>query len=208
MERISVGVIGAGKHGQRYLQHLRDDIPELSLAALSRQDGPAGAAQARSLGIAFHAEWQALVADPAVDAVVAVVPPTLHPSIAAAVGAVRKPLLIEKPLAPTGATAREVARSIRASGIACLMAHTLRWNTVVRALRLRLPDLGPLRALHLNQRFEPSPLGWIDDPKVSGGGIILHTGVHSFDLVRWLTGREVVRVSCRALRADTRHTED
>jgi len=208
MKRISVGIIGAGKHGQRYLQHLRDDIPELSLAAFSRQDGVAGAAQARSLGIAFHADWRALVADPAVDAVVAVVPPTLHPPIAAAVGAARKPLLIEKPLAPTGAAARDVARSIRASGIPCLMAHTLRWNTVVRALRDRLPDLGPLRALHLNQRFEPSALGWIDDPAVSGGGIILHTGVHSFDLVRWLTGREVVRVSCRVLRANTRQTED
>ena len=208
MERISVGVIGAGKHGQRYLQHLRDDIPELSLAAFSRRDSVAGAEQARSLGIAFHADWQALVADPAVDAVVAVVPPTLHPPIAAAAGGARKPLLIEKPLAPTGPIAQDVARSIRASGIACLMAHTLRWNTVVRALRDRLPELGALRALHLNQRFEPSSLGWIDDPVVSGGGIILHTGVHSFDLVRWLTGREVVRASCRVLRADTRRTED
>jgi predicted dehydrogenase len=208
MARISVGVIGAGKHGQRYLQHLREDIPELSLAAFSRRDSVAGAALARSLGVAFHADWHDLVADPAIEAVVAVVPPTLHPSIAAAVGAARKPLLIEKPLAATGATARDVARSIRASGVACLMAHTLRWNTVVRAVRDRLPELGPLRALHLNQRFEPSSLGWIDDPAVSGGGIILHTGVHSFDLVRWLTGREVVRVSCRVLRADTRRTED
>ncbi len=208
MKRISVGVIGAGKHGQRYVQHLRDDVPELALAALSRRDSVAGSAQARSLGVAFYADWQALVADPAVEAVIAVVPPTLHPPIAAAAVAARKPFLIEKPLAPTGAAARDVAQSIRAAGVPCLMAHTLRWNTVVRALRDRLPELGPLRALGLSQRFEPSSLGWIDDPAVSGGGIILHTGVHSFDLVRWLTGREVVRVWCRVLRADTSRTED
>jgi len=94
MTRISVGVIGAGKHGQRYVQHLRDDVPELALAALCRRDPVAGPAQARSLGVAFHVDWQALVADPAVEAVVAVVPPTLHPPIAAAAGAARKPLLI------------------------------------------------------------------------------------------------------------------
>jgi predicted dehydrogenase len=60
----------------------------------------------------------------------------------------------------------------------------------------------------LNQRFEPSTLGWLDDPALSGGGIILHTGVHSFDLVRWLTGREIVRAACRTARASTLRTED
>ena len=42
---------------------------------------------------------------------------------------------------------------------------------------------------------------WLDDPAVCGGGILLHTGVHSFDLVRLLTGREVVRAWCRTARA-------
>jgi myo-inositol 2-dehydrogenase / D-chiro-inositol 1-dehydrogenase len=138
--------------------------------------------------------------------VIAVVPPTLHPEIARAAAAARKPLLVEKPLATTGAAACDVARTL--AGLPCLMAHTLRWNRVVAAIRERLPALGALRALFLNQRFEPSPLGWLDDPVVSGGGIILHTGVHSFDLVRHLTGREVTRVWCRSASAVTRRTED
>lgn len=205
---IAVGLIGAGKHGLRYAQHLVRDVPELRLAALSRQDQARGAAQARDLGCRFHADWRALVDDPGVEAVVAVVPPVLHPDIAAAVAARRKPLLVEKPLAPTGAAARGVVRALRAAGVPCLMAHTLRWNAVASAIRDRLPALGPLRALFLNQRFEPSPLAWLDDPAVAGGGIILHTGVHSFDLVCWLTGREVVRVTCRTARAVTVRTED
>jgi predicted dehydrogenase len=208
VERIGVGLIGAGKHGQRYAGHLRADVPELSLVALSRRDAARGEEQARAFGCAFHRDWESLVADPAVDAVVAVVPPSLHPSIAAAVAAARKPLLIEKPLATTSALALEVVRVLRAAAVPALMAHTLRWNAVVRAIRDRLPSLGPLRALWLNQRFEPSPLGWLDDPARAGGGIILHTGVHSFDLVRWLTGREVRRVRCRLARVDTSQTED
>jgi predicted dehydrogenase len=208
MRRIPVGLIGAGKHGQRYLAHLRADVPALGLAALCRRDVEVGRRQAAELGCRFHAEWRALVDDPAVEAVVAVVPPTLHPALATAVAAARKPLLVEKPLATTGAAAAGVVRTLRAAGVPCLMAHTLRWNAVVRALAAELPALGALRALVLNQRFEPSALAWLDDPAVSGGGIILHTGVHSFDLVRFLTGREVTRVTCRTARAVTHRTED
>src|SRR6516225_2522829 len=203
MSPFPVGLIGAGKHGQRYLQHIRADTPELRLVALSRHDATRGAAQARELGCRFHAEWQALVADPAVEGVVAVVPPALHRPIADAAAAAGKALLIEKPLATTGADAAAIARRVRQAAIPCLMAHTLRWNTVVRALRERMSNLGPLRALVVNQRFEPSSLDWLDRPELSGGGILLHTGVHSFDLVRWLTGAEVRRVWRRTARAAT-----
>ena len=208
MAAIAVGLIGAGKHGQRYAQHIARDVPELRLAALSRQDHARGAEPARPLGCRYHATWRDLVDDPDVKAVVAAVPPSLHPEIAAAVAERRKALLIEKPLATTGAAACEVVRVLRAAAVPCLMAHTLRWNAVVAAMRERIPGLGTLRGMLLNQRFEPSTLGWLDDPKAAGGGIILHTGVHSFELVRWLTGREVRRVMCRTARASTIRTED
>jgi predicted dehydrogenase len=208
MASIAVGLIGAGKHGHRYAQHVANDVPELRLVALSRQDRARGVEQARALGCRYPATWRDLVADASVDAVIAAVPPSLHPDIAAEVARVRKPLLIEKPLATTGAAACEVVRVLRAAAVPCLMAHTLRWNAVVVAMRERIPSLGALRAVLLNQRFEPSTLGWLDDPAVAGGGIILHTGVHSFDLVRWLTGREIVRVTCRTAQASTVRTED
>jgi predicted dehydrogenase len=208
VRRLGVGLIGAGKHGRRYAEHLARDVPALRLVAVARRDAVAGGALARDLGCRLLPDWRALVDDPEVEAVVVVVPPSLHPAIAAAVAAAGKPLLIEKPLATTGAAARAVVETITRAGIPCLMAHTLRWNAVVETLRAAIPGLGPLQALMLNQRFEPSILAWLDDPAVSGGGIIIHTGVHSFDLVRHLTGHEVARVSCRMLRAVTVRTED
>ena len=208
MPPIAVGLIGAGKHGARYASHIGHDVADLRLAALSRRDPAAGRRDAARLGCRFHADWTALVADPAVEAVIAVVPPALHVAIATAVAAARKPLLVEKPLARTGAAAAEVVAAVRRAGIPVLMAHTLRWNVAARAVRARMASLGPVRVLQLNQRFEPSPLAWLDDPEIAGGGIILHTGVHAFDLVRWLTGREVLAVTCRSTRVVTRRTED
>jgi len=208
MSPLPIGLIGAGKHGQRYLNHIRADVPELQVVALSRRDAERGVAQAREAGCVFHADWRDLVADPAVAGVVAVVPPSLHRDVVDAVAGARKALLIEKPLSTTGAGAVAIVRRIRETGIPCLMAHTLRWNTVVLALRERLDGLGPMRAMVVNQRFEPSPLDWLDRPEASGGGIVLHTGVHSFDLVRTLTGAEVARVWCRTAQAVTQRTED
>lgn len=205
---LGVGVIGAGKHGQRYIKHVRFDVPELRLAALWRRDAASGRRQADECGVRFHTDWRELVADPAVGAVLVVVPPTLHPDIVQAVAAAGKALLIEKPLAPTGPAAVAIRDAIRAAGIPALMAHTLRWNSMIGAVREQLPRLGALRALYLNQRFETSTLDWLDDPQVSGGGITLHTGVHSFDLVRFLTGHEVTRVLSWTARVDTVRTED
>jgi predicted dehydrogenase len=184
------------------------DVPGLALRALSRRDAVRGAAQAADLGASFHADWRDLVVDPAVDAVITVVPPVLHRAIAEAVAAARKALLIEKPLATTAADAIAIRRALVAAGVPCLMAHTLRWNPVARTVRELLPSLGTLCALVLNQRFEVSTLDWLDRPELAGGGMVLHTGVHSFDLVRYLTGREVTRVRCRTTRIATTRTED
>ena len=195
------------KHGARYLAHV-GDVPGLHLAALCRRDRAAGEAEARARGCRFHAEPEALLADPAVDAVVLVVPPTLTVRFATAAARAGKALIIEKPLAPTVAACRTIADAVERAGVTAMVAHTLRFNAVVRALRHAVPTLGPLHAAVLSQRFEPSTLGWLDRRAESGGGIILHTGVHSFDALRFLTGREAVRVSAVANRVATRDTED
>jgi predicted dehydrogenase len=204
---IGLGIIGIGKHGARYLAHVAD-VPEFRLTAIARRDRDAGERQAREHGCRFHAEPEALIADPAVEAVVLVVPPTMNGRLATAAAGAGKALLIEKPLAPTVAECREIAAAVARAGVLAMVAHTLRFNAVVRTLREALPSIGPLHAVVLSQRFEPSSLPWLDRRSVAGGGIILHTGVHSFDLLRFLTGREALRVSASSGAVATRETED
>ena len=45
-----VGLIGIGKHGARYARHIREDLPDLELAAVARRDPVKAAATARDLG--------------------------------------------------------------------------------------------------------------------------------------------------------------
>jgi predicted dehydrogenase len=56
--------------------------------------------------------------------------------------------------------------------------------------------------------MEPSPHAWQRDRAVAGGGSILHTGIHLFDLLRYFTGDEVERVSCETRRVLNPDLED
>jgi predicted dehydrogenase len=140
--------------------------------------------------------------------VIAVVPPRLHAGIVEACVSAGRPLLIEKPFAMDASEAFRLRDRLESSRLPCLVAQTLRFSSVVRTVQEWLAEVGPPSQILLGQSFEPSRLGWLDDPTVSGGGNVLHTGVHMFDLLRHLTGGEVREAYCSVARVATRRTED
>jgi predicted dehydrogenase len=204
---LRLGLAGLGIHGARYAEHLlRGDVPRAALAAVSRQDAAAGKSFAAGHGIAFVEDPRELAEHPAVDAVIAVLPPDLHPGVARACLARGKPVLIEKPLAADAASAAEIAALVRETGVPLMVAHTLRFDPLVRRLKELAATLGPLRLLAINQRFEPTDRVWIDRP--GPGGALLNTAVHGFDLMRFLTGAEADSIDAQVETVVTARTED
>ncbi len=207
MKTLQLGLIGLGSHGARYAAHLAaGEVEGARLAVACRRDRAAGEAQAEALDTRFTADYRQVLQDPEVDAVIVVVPPALNLPIAAEALAAGKGVLVEKPLAPDAGSARRLVEAARAAAVPAMVAQTLRFNAVVLAVRERLASLGPLRLISLSQRFEPSSRIWLDDPE--SGGILRNTGVHSFDLLRFLTGLEVEEALCLTGRIVTRNTED
>lgn len=205
---IPVGLVGGGKHGERYLRHIAEEVRELRVALFCRRDPQAGRAQAERLGARYVADFRELVSSRDVSAVIAVVPPTLNLEICTLAARAGKAILVEKPLAARVADGVEIRRAVEAAAVPCMVAYTLRFNSVVRAVRDEIPRLGVVHQLSLSQRFEPSSLAWLDDPRVSGGGNLLHTGVHSFDLIRFLSGEDPRAAHADIRRVVTRETED
>ncbi len=207
MSLLRFGLVGLGRHGSRYAGHLlAGEVPGASLAAVCRRDLGAARTFAASRGLTAHADPGTLAADPGVDAVLLAVPPHLHAALVPAALAAGKPVLVEKPLATDIEGARAILAAARATSAPLMVAHTLRFDTAVRALRSHLPAIGPLTLFTLDQMAEPSDQAWADAP--GSGGALLNIGVHAFDLVRFLTEQEVVEVVCRTARARSVHTED
>jgi len=194
---FSIGVIGAGAHGMRYVRHALRDVPGMTVAALCRRDETEGRRLADESGCRYHGSPSALIADPAVDGVVVCTPPSSHFFLARQVLDAGKNLLLEKPMTGTLAQAEQLAQ-IDAGGSSPLMvAQALRWNPVIGQVAALMPRLGPIRHLRLAQRLAPTNLAWQRDPHQTVGGSVLLTGVHIFDLARFLTGEEFIAVESR-----------
>jgi len=92
---IGIGLIGLGRHGSRYATHLLDDsIPRARLTAICRRNRAEGASFADRHALRFHEDYRALIADPAVHAIVVVTPPALTPQISLEAVRARKAMLI------------------------------------------------------------------------------------------------------------------
>ena len=207
--KLRLGIVGAGKHGSRYAAHAARDVDGLELMAVCRRDQALGEALAGELGCEFEADAEKLVRRPDIDAVVLVTVPRLLPRLVEAAVETGKRLIVEKPVAPSLDEGLAMLAAIESSGAYCMAGHTLRFNAAVEALRRELPTLGRLDSFLFSQRFPPQlQLDWLDTPAQSGGGNLLHTGVHCFDLLRWLSGIEIASVAAQVRRVCTRNTED
>ncbi len=196
MPSIGIGLIGLGRHGLRYARHLLKDIAQANLVAVCRKSVERGHGLDTGHEVRCYGDYRQLVADPEVDAVVVVTPPTLTRSICLEAVQAKKPILIEKPLAATGAEARTIVRAAARAGVPLMTAQTLRFDPTVLALRDRLPTVGRRRYLTLTTRIEPSVQGRRDPNDYGGRGVLLEVGVHLLDLVRFLTGEDVREVRC------------
>lgn len=204
---MRVGIIGTGRHGSRYANHIVNDIEGLELAAISRRSEEV-ADQAARWNCSGYISWQDLVMDSHVEAVVAVVPPALNPAIARVCANENKPLLIEKPLAVSTTAAREIVDLFALHNLPLTVAQTLRYNPVIQGLRRRLESIGLLMSFSANQRLEPSTLSWHEDPGMAGAGVSFHTAVHVFDAIRFITGLEIRRVMAVSRRHHSVMLED
>jgi predicted dehydrogenase len=203
-----VALIGTGRHGSRYGQHIYQDINGLQLAGISRQSTDLGREQASNWCTTFYDNWRALVAEPDVDAVISVTPPVLNLEVARECAKLSKPLLIEKPLARNVKEAEEILRIMAAAGASLTVGQTLRYNPVIQALRAALSGMGQLYSFYANQRLEPSTLTWHDDRDMAGAGVLFHTAVHVFDALKTITGLRVRRVMAHGQRIHAKVLED
>lgn len=191
---IGIGLIGVGRHGRRYLDHLLSEVPGAFLAAISRQR-----AEERPEGLPLHipvyGDYRKLIADPRVQAVVIVTPPSLCRDICLTSVQAGKPLLIEKPLAGTGEEARAMVAAAERAGVMLMTAQTMRFDPTILSAKEHLPSLGVLREARLTSHIEWNAS--LVTRTATPLGAMLELGIHLLDLVRFLTGEEVVEAACR-----------
>ena len=155
---------------------------------------------AQSKGIARHAtDLDAVLADPAIDAVYISSTNEKHLPQALAAARAGKHVLCEKPLALCADDARQMIAVCAEQGVVLGTNHHLRCAATHRALReqLRAGSIGkPLfaRVFHAVS-LPPQLCGWRVEQPEAGGGVILDISVHDVDTLRYILDDEPVEVT-------------
>lgn len=118
------------------------------------------------------------------------------------------PVMCEKPLTDTVASSAALVEHIESVNAHVEMGFQRRHDAGFVAARNRLSDdaAGPIRLVRLTA-FDPlvSPT---DFPPNDVAPIFLHSSVHDFDFVRWISGSEVIEVTADGSRRDAPRPAD
>ncbi|MBI2755662.1 MAG: Gfo/Idh/MocA family oxidoreductase [Chloroflexi bacterium] len=178
-----LGFAGVGWLGEALIKDL-PGFPQLRLAAV--QD--AHPQLAREVGARHAAErvfesYEALLAEPGVDAVVICTPNAFHGPQARAALEAGKHVLVQKPLALSAMDAVQTVRAAVRANRVLFVDYSYRFLETTGLLRTALARIGRPRSLRAAFRNIYGPgKAWFFDPALSGGGALTDLGVHLIDL--------------------------
>jgi predicted dehydrogenase len=204
---LRVGIAGAGFIGAVHARSAR--LAGARVAGISASSPERGAEAAAELGIERgFASSEELVESDEVDVVHVCTPNHLHLPLAEAALAAGKHVVCEKPLALDGAGAERLVDAAADSGRLTAVPFVYRYYPTVREARERVVTgrTGPLRLLHgtylQDWLLEPDDDNWRVEPELGGASrAFADIGSHWCDLVEFISGHRITRLSARTLTA-------
>jgi predicted dehydrogenase len=156
---------------------------------------------AASFGTGTHESLQAVLADPAIDAVILTTPHSKHAEHVIAAARAGKHVFVEKPFTLTAESGRKAAAACTEAGVVLAVGHNRRFCAVTQELK-RMAEAGEFgRILHIETNFSaPSATRWSEQhwraSRIeSPAGGLAGMGVHMIDLFTSLGGRAVRTVA-------------
>ncbi len=194
MEKIRVGIIGAGRIGRVHATNLTYRIPEADLVAVSDIVGEAAEKLAGELGVpAAYQDHRRILDDKAIDAVFICSSTDTHAPFIEQAAEAGKQIFCEKPIALDLAAIDRALAAVQRAGVKLMVGFNRRFDPSFRRVReaVAAGEIGEPHILRITSRDPaPPPLAYI---QVSGG-IFLDMTIHDFDMARYLMGREVESV--------------
>jgi 1,5-anhydro-D-fructose reductase (1,5-anhydro-D-mannitol-forming) len=195
---VGWGIIGIGRHADRWMAPAIERASGAHLAAVySRDQGRADAFAAKHGAAQGYADLDALLADPAVEIVYIGSPSDRHAEHAVACAAAGKHILVDKPLGVSVEDCQAIIAAANRHDVLLSTGYNQRYQPAHEAIRdlFQSGELGDAvlgrgqcstflpEAMRAQVRAQPT------------SGMLLATGIHVIDLLRWWFDDEVVEVA-------------
>jgi predicted dehydrogenase len=188
---LRIAVIGYGYWGPNLARNVIER-PELELAALcERDEARAAAFTQRVPGVPVFGDFDEVLDDPEIDAVLVATPPRTHYGLARAALNAGKHVLVEKPLAKTAAEASDLIALADSRGLVLMPGHTFLYSPPVNKVR-DLIQQGMLGDVYFVTSSRMN-LG-----KYQSDGVICDLAPHDLSILLYLLEQPVAQVSASA----------
>lgn len=188
---MRIGIAGVGRIGAAHADVLIRN-PEVDELVVYDADHQRAQEVARTLGgVPVSSVAELLSAD--VSGVVVASASSTHPELVEAASEAGLAIFCEKPVAVDVPSTRRVLQHVTRTGVPVQVGFQRRFDPGYIACRQALADgtIGEVRRVHLLSA-DPAP----SDARFmrTSGGIFRDLLIHDFDILRWVTGRDVVTV--------------
>jgi predicted dehydrogenase len=198
MRKIKTAVIGAGFMGRVHAEAIRR-LGNVEIAAVAAISEDEASRFGQSIGVErTTADYNAILADPEIQAVHICTPNALHYPIAMAAMKAGKAVLSEKPLTVSETEAKEMVETAAKTGVANCVNHNLRYYPVVQHIRrmIEAGDLGEILVVQGTYSQDwllyDTDYNWRIDAKDNGPlRVTGDIGSHWMDMVQHLTGLKI-----------------
>ncbi|MFD8257421.1 Gfo/Idh/MocA family oxidoreductase [Streptomyces griseoluteus] len=188
---MRIGILGLGRIGAFHAETL-SALDAVTSLVVADPVADAAKAAAERYGAQVADSPEALLAA-GVDGLVIAAATDAHPALIRAGVAAGVPVFCEKPVARTIAEGVAVLDAVRESGVPIQIGFNRRFDAGFMAARaaVRSGELGELHTVR-STTLDPAPpsAAYV----AASGGIFRDCSVHDFDMIRWVTGREVTEV--------------
>lgn len=196
---VGIGLLGCGWIAEiAHIPTLRSSKAGRLVAAADPNPARLAWLQGQVQGVRLATEWEAVLADREVEAVLIAAPTALHGEAACRAFAAGKHVFLEKPVAVTVPEGRQVVDAWRRAGTIGMVGYNFRRNPVflAAARRVAAGELGRLISIQGSFQWAAERIeGWRARPE-AGGGVLLDLISHHADLVAALTGEALVETRC------------
>ncbi|MDH6515060.1 myo-inositol 2-dehydrogenase/D-chiro-inositol 1-dehydrogenase [Streptomyces sp. SAI-208] len=188
---MRIGILGLGRIGAFHAETL-SGLDVVDSLVLTDPFAEAAKSAADRFGGEVVDSPEALLAA-GVDGIVVAAATDAHPGLILAGVEAGIPVFCEKPVAKHMSEGVEVLKAVQGSDVPIQIGYNRRFDTgfVNARAAVRSGELGKLHTVRSTTLDPaPPPAAYV----AASGGIFRDCSVHDFDIIRWVTGREVVEV--------------
>jgi len=185
---IKAAIVGMGWWGRTLVESVQGASDKIKfVAGTTRTMSPEVEAFAREHGLRMAADYDALLNDKDVDAVVLCTPNSQHPAQVIAASKAGKHVFCEKPFTLTKDDAEVAVAAVRKAGITLALGYNRRFHPEMTKLRnqIRSGELGTILHVEATMTFPNAlylkPSHWRADRSETPAGGLAPMGVHAVD---------------------------